>query len=71
LDRQLMAARLKKLRGDKTQFEVAEAMHIAQSTYAMYETGQRVPRDDVKVNKNSFSRNARWITCLNRRSRKG
>jgi len=49
LDRQLMAARLKKLRGDKTQFEVAEAMHIAQSTYAMYETGQRVPRDDVKV----------------------
>jgi len=44
-----MAARLKNLRGDKTQFEVAEAMHIAQSTYAMYETGQRVPRDDVKV----------------------
>lgn len=44
-----MATKLKKLRGNKTQFEVADAIDVAPSTYAMYETGQRVPRDDVKV----------------------
>lgn len=40
--------RLRNLRGDKSQKEVAEAIGISQSSYAMYETGDRVPNDENK-----------------------
>ena len=40
--------RLKALRGNKTQKEVADSIGISQSTYAMYETAQRVPSDENK-----------------------
>ncbi len=43
-----VAAKLRKLRGSATQKETAEALHISQSTYAMYETGDRVPSDEKK-----------------------
>ena len=36
------------LRGDKTQKEVSEAIGISTSTLGMYETGERIPRDDIK-----------------------
>ena len=36
------------LRGIRTQKEIAEAIGICQSTYAMYEIGQRVPSDENK-----------------------
>lgn len=49
MNRNKMAKRLKKLRNDKTQAEVAAAVGISSSAYAMYETGQRIPRDDVKI----------------------
>lgn len=38
--------RLVKLRGEKSQAKVAEDVGIATSTFAMYESEQRVPRDD-------------------------
>ncbi len=41
--------RLVKLRGDKSQSEVAKALGIATSTLGMYETEQRVPRDSIKI----------------------
>lgn len=41
--------KLKKLRGDKTQEEVASAIGISKSAWAMYERGERIPRDEVKV----------------------
>lgn len=44
-----ISKKLVKLRGDKRQEDVAKALNIAQSTYAMYETGKRVPSDDVKI----------------------
>lgn len=41
--------RLIKLRGDKSQSEVARAVGISDSALSMYECGERIPRDSVKV----------------------
>ncbi len=51
VDREKMAQVLRSLRREKgeTQAEVAKSVGISASAYAMYETGERVPRDDVKV----------------------
>lgn len=40
---------LKLLRGEKTQEEIARAIGITKSSWAMYERGERTPRDEVKV----------------------
>ncbi len=40
---------LKDLRGNRTLEEVAKAVGISVSSLGMYETGKRVPRDDVKI----------------------
>lgn len=37
------------LRGEKSQSEVAEAVGITQAALSMYERGERVPRDNVKI----------------------
>ena len=37
------------LRGERTRAEVAAAIGISQSALAMYETGRRMPRDEIKV----------------------
>lgn len=42
-------ARLVKLRGERSQSEVAKAVGIATSTLGMYETEQRMPRDSIKI----------------------
>lgn len=41
--------RLTKLRGEKSQSEVAKAVGISDSALSMYECGERIPRDSVKV----------------------
>lgn len=40
---------LAELRGDKTQKEVACDIGISISALAMYENGNRVPRDEIKI----------------------
>ena len=40
---------LKELRGARTQKEIADGVGVAVSTWAMYESGKRTPRDEVKV----------------------
>lgn len=40
--------KLVKLRGDKTQGEVATAIGVSLSAYKKYENGERVPRDSIK-----------------------
>lgn len=40
---------LKKLRGKASQGEIARKIGITKSSWAMYERGERVPRDEVKV----------------------
>lgn len=44
-----MARKLVKLRGERTQDEVSNALGISKSALAMYENGKRVPRDPVKM----------------------
>lgn len=39
---------LRQLRGEQTQVEVATAIGITKSSWAMYERGERIPRDEVK-----------------------
>ena len=40
--------KLRELRGKQTQMEVAAGIGITKSSWAMYERGERVPRDEVK-----------------------
>jgi len=41
--------RLQELRGKKSQEEVANALGISPSAIGMYERGERVPRDEIKI----------------------
>lgn len=51
-----MASKLRQLRRAKkvTQSEVARYCGVAPSAYAMYETGERIPRDDVKAKLSNY-----------------
>ena len=49
MDSKKISERLTKLRGDKPQSEVAKACGISVSAICMYETGERIPRDEIKV----------------------
>ena len=40
---------LRALRGNRSREEVAQATGVSPSSIAMYELGERVPRDEVKV----------------------
>lgn len=48
-DKKVVGARLRKLRGNKKLETVARACGIAQSTLSMYESGERMPKDSIKV----------------------
>ena len=54
MDRNKIAQRLKQLRKDKSMAEVASAIGISVSALSMYETGARMPRDEVKVSLATF-----------------
>jgi len=41
--------KLKDLRGKRTVQEVATAAGVSTSSISMYENGERIPRDEVKV----------------------
>lgn len=40
---------LKLLRGSKSQQQIANEIGITKSSWAMYERGERIPRDEVKI----------------------
>lgn len=48
-DKEKIAERLINLRGSKSREEVAFSNGISLSALAMYETGKRIPRDEIKV----------------------
>ena len=46
--------RLISLRGTRTQEEVAKAVNISTAAIGMYERGERIPRDEVKIDLAKF-----------------
>ena len=49
MDKKLIGKKLLKLRGDKPREAVASKVNISVSALQMYENGQRIPRDEIKV----------------------
>ncbi len=49
MDSEKIARTLIELRGKKTRAEVAEALGLSISAVAMYENGERIPRDETKL----------------------
>ena len=46
---EVIAKKLRDLRGGKSREEVANALSISVSALSMYENGARIPRDEIKV----------------------
>ena len=44
-----VAERLIELRGNQSREQVAAAINVSVSAISMYENGQRIPRDEIKV----------------------
>ena len=49
MQRDVIAKRLRELRGERSQTEVAMAIGVTKGAISMYECGDRVPSDDIKV----------------------
>ena len=49
MNRDIIANRLVSLRGRRSQEEVANAIGISSSALSMYENGERIPRDEIKI----------------------
>lgn len=49
MDAKVIAVKLRELRGDLPREKVCKAVGISESALAMYENGQRIPRDSIKV----------------------
>lgn len=49
MDASVIGKKLVKLRGSKTQAEVAKVIKISVSALSMYEAGCRIPRDNIKI----------------------
>lgn len=49
LDAKVIGQRLADLRGSRTQDEVAKAVGTSLSAISMYECGERIPRDEIKL----------------------
>ncbi len=48
MDKKKIGERLVKLRGNRSQIEVAKAVNITPSALSMYENGERIPKDEIK-----------------------
>ena len=48
-DRKVIGERLRQLRGSRTQKEVAEALNVSEMSISLWERGERVPSDDLKI----------------------
>ena len=49
MDRVAVGQRLRKLRGDKTLDEVAKALGVTSMAVSLWERGERIPSDDIKI----------------------
>lgn len=49
LDQNVIGDRLVRLRGKRPKGEVASSLNISKTALSMYESGARVPRDEIKI----------------------
>lgn len=49
MSREDIAEKLIQIRGERSREEVAKAIGVSVSAISMYENGERIPRDDIKV----------------------
>ena len=49
MNKNAIANKLVKLRGNRSREEVAKAVNISTSALSMYENGSRIPRDEIKI----------------------
>ena len=49
LSENAISKKLVELRGNKSQVEVAKELGISTSALSMYENGERIPRDPIKI----------------------
>jgi DNA-binding XRE family transcriptional regulator len=49
MDAKKIGQKLVELRGEKTQEAVAIDLKISRSAVQMYENGERIPRDEIKI----------------------
>ena len=49
MDRLAVGRRLRELRGDKTLDEVAKALGVTSMAVSLWERGERMPSDDIKI----------------------
>ena len=49
MDKTRIAERLRELRGDKSQREVADAVGTTAMAISLYESGERIPKDEIKI----------------------
>jgi DNA-binding XRE family transcriptional regulator len=49
MDNKAIGARLRELRGDRSQQEIANAIGVEVMTISNYERGERVPNDENKI----------------------
>lgn len=49
MDRIAVGQRLRNLRGNKTLDEVAKALGVTSMAVSLWERGERVPNDDIKI----------------------
>lgn len=62
LNNEAIARTLIKLRGKRSREEVAKAVGISISALSMYENGDRIPRDDIKIKlANYYGRTVNFI----------
>lgn len=54
MDKKIIGERLRKARGEKTIRQVAQDCGISYSALSMYEIGQRMPKDSVKIKLASY-----------------
>ena len=54
IDIKASAQKLIELRGARSQKEVADALGISVSALSMYENGERIPRDNIKIRLANF-----------------
>lgn len=49
MDGAKIGERLKELRGSRSQKEVADACEVTDMAISLYESGERIPRDEIKI----------------------